>query len=189
MTYALMFCRSLIGLVFLASSMSKLRGPDAFRTFVGSVRDMRVVPARLTVTVAVLVAAVEAATPLLLVPMPHALARTVGTVGFGLAATALAGFTGGIVALLRKGRAAGCRCFGGSAAPFGRRHVVRNAALFMAAAFGAYAAARGIPIGPPQVTLMAAPVAAVCAILVVRLDDLVSLSKPVSRAPTLARHD
>lgn len=50
-------------------------------------------------------------------------------VGAALAALALLGFTAVIVAALRRGSLAACRCFGASTVPLGRRHVLRNGLL------------------------------------------------------------
>jgi Methylamine utilisation protein MauE len=164
----LLFSRCLLGLVFLVSSLSKVRAPVPF---VESVRDLRLIPIRQVKAVAVLTIAVEAATVVLLV-VPSG---TANATGFAMAAVALGAFTAAIVVTVRRGTVAGCRCFGGSAAPFGWHHVVRNGLLLAAAAAGAYASAAGS--APPSLPagLLAVPAGVVCAALVVRLDDLVDV--------------
>ncbi|MEJ3749588.1 MauE/DoxX family redox-associated membrane protein [Actinomycetes bacterium KLBMP 9797] len=174
MPYLLLFARCLIGLTFALSAWSKLRGGREFRAFAASLRDMRVLPARLVGPVAGTVAVAEAAVPVLLLPLP---APGLATLGFLLAGALLAAFTVAVVAVLRRGVPASCRCFGGpTAAPFRRHHVVRNLALIAVAAAGVYAAVADTPAG--AAVALAVPPAAVAALIVARLDDLVALFTP-----------
>jgi uncharacterized membrane protein YphA (DoxX/SURF4 family) len=176
MSYVLGFGRCLLALVFLASAVGKLRGRPAFRAFADSLRAMNLLPGRVVVPVAVVVAAAEAVVPLLL-PLPVA---ALVTAGFVVAATLLAAFTVAVAAVLRRGTAVSCRCFGeAAAAPFGRHHLARNVVLTVVAGAGAYAS-----LGAPGMTVQAAvlcvPLAVVGALIVVRLDDIVALFRPVT---------
>ncbi|MFG3555300.1 MauE/DoxX family redox-associated membrane protein [Micromonospora sp. NPDC047557] len=176
MSYLLVFCRCLLALVFLASAASKLRGPTAFRAFADSLRMMRLLPERVVVPVAAAVAVTEAVVPVLLVPLPIA---AVTTAAFTVAAALLATFTVAVAAVLDRGTPASCRCFGGTAASFGRHHLARNVVLSVFAGIGAYAS-----LGDPAVTtrtvVLAAPLGAVATLIVIRLDDLAALFAPLT---------
>ncbi|MEV4759313.1 MauE/DoxX family redox-associated membrane protein [Micromonospora sp. NPDC049559] len=184
MSYVLVFTHCLIGVVFLASGLSKLGGRRRFREFASSVADLRLLPERLVTPVAAAVAVGELAVPALLVA---ASARSLPVAALTLAALALAGvllsaFTVAIVVVLHRGTPASCRCFGGgTAAPFGWHHVARNAALALVAGLGVHAALRS-PILDPQVVLLGAPPALVAALVIVRLDDIAELFTPLSKA-------
>ncbi|MFD0823666.1 MauE/DoxX family redox-associated membrane protein, partial [Micromonospora zhanjiangensis] len=113
----------------------------------------------------------------LLVPLPVA---AVSTVGFALATALLAAFTVTVAVVLRRGTPASCRCFGeAAAAPFGRHHLVRNVALTVVAGTGGYAS-----IAAPGTTIwtivLCVPLAVVGALVVLRLDDIVALFRPVT---------
>ena len=178
MSYLLVFSRCLLALVFLASAASKLRGRTAFRAFADSLRAMNLLPTRLVLPLAAVVAMAETMVPLLLVPLP---AAAVATVGFTVAAALLAAFTVAVAVVLRRGVAVSCRCFGeAAAARFGRHHLVRNIVLTGIAGIGAHAS-----LGDPGMTVRAAvlavPLGVVGALVVVRLDDLAALFVPVAR--------
>jgi hypothetical protein len=176
-SYIEVFGRCLIGVVFLVSAVSKLRGSRQFREFAASLTAMRLLPSRLVTPVAAVVAATELAVPVLLAPLP---VPGLAAAGFAIAALLLAGFAVAIVVVLRRGVQASCRCFGGSgAAPFGRHHVVRNAVLTLIAGLGVYASL-GQPTVDLQVLALAGPLGLVGALVTVRLDDLVDLFSPLS---------
>jgi hypothetical protein len=176
-SYVEVFCRCLIGVVFLVSAVSKLRGGRQFREFASSLRGMRLLPGRLVAPVAAVVAAAELAVPVLLAPLP---VPSLVVAGFALAALLLAGFAVAIVVVLRRGVQASCRCFGGSgAAPFGWHHVIRNGVLTVVAALGGYAAL-GTSAVDLQALALTAPLGLVAALVTVRLDDIVDLFSPMS---------
>ncbi|MFF4400755.1 MauE/DoxX family redox-associated membrane protein [Streptomyces sp. NPDC001480] len=169
MAYALLAVRLLVGIVFAASATGKLRGAASFRDFQDSARAMGV-PARLSRLVAVAVVVAECGAVVLLALSPG------GAPGFVLTLLLLAAFTVGIIRTLRSGTKTSCACFGASTAPIGRRHVVRNAALFTLAAFGLAAGLSGAP-APTQAAgvLIAAFGALVGALLVIFTDELGTL--------------
>lgn len=179
MPYLLLFSRGLLAIVFLVSAAGKLRSRAQLRAFTESLRAMKVLPAAAVGPVAGTVAMAELAVALLLVPLPTPAPTTIG---FALAALLLGGFTVAIVLVLRRGVQASCRCFGASAGrPFGREHVVRNLVLLAFAVLGGYAS-----LGDTAITgyraVLALPPAALCALVVTRLDDLVALFAPVPSA-------
>ncbi|MCX4385339.1 hypothetical protein OG777_00155 [Micromonospora peucetia] len=168
--------RILLGLVFLAAVLGKLRTRAGFAGFVGSVGQFGV-PARWTAPVARIAVATEAAVVVLL-----AVPSTV-PVGLLIAAGLLGVLTAAIVGALRRGARPACRCFGAADAPIGPRHVVRNLALAVVALLGLLAGATAGASPSPATTLLAAGLAVPLAAVVVRLDDLVALFAPtVSRA-------
>jgi Methylamine utilisation protein MauE len=177
--YLLLFAQCLIGLTFALSVAGKLRGVREFRAFQDSLRAMALLPGALVRPVAAVVVAAEAAVPVLLLPLPGS---PFTAAGFLLGGALLAAFTVAVALVLRRGTAAECRCFGGTAAtPFRRHHLVRNAALIAVAAAGGYAAWTGAEM-TGQAAAVAAPLGAVAALAVAYLDDLVALFAPVQKA-------
>ncbi|MEU9165447.1 MauE/DoxX family redox-associated membrane protein [Streptomyces sp. NPDC048424] len=175
--------RSLIGTVFLVSSLSKARNRAAYRGFVRSLAHMRVGPPALDEPTARTVLAAEFATWMLLA-VPTAPA---GRLGLLLATLLLAAFTFGIARTLRRRSPVACNCFGLSTTPVGGRHLVRNV-LLAAVALGCLLApaARG-PAGAGHV-LVAAIAGLVTGLVTTALDEIVALLRPLpdtgtSRAP------
>lgn len=174
--YVVLGCRCVVGLVFVASVVGKLRGRKPYAGFVAATR--RLGPGWLVsrVSAGVLaggVIAAEAAVPVLLV-LPDT-----AWMGFTLAGLLALAFAATVLAALRRGDRAPCHCFGVSARPVGGVHVVSNIVLAAAAALGLAAgtAAAG-PLEPAGV--VAAVVAgAVAATVVVTADDLAELFRPV----------
>jgi hypothetical protein len=163
MSYLAVGCASLIGWVFLASAVSKLRH---FGEFSGSLPALAPVRPGLVRPLAAAVVTAEAAVPvLLLLPrvMPY---------GFALAGGLLAAFTAAIAAALKHGRRAPCRCFGASGTPLGARHLLRNAILLITVVAGGLA--RGA--APPTAGLAVAVAGGLLgAILIVAFDDIAYL--------------
>ncbi len=180
MTYVLIGCRCLIGVVFLASAMSKLRSRAALVAFAGSVRAMRLLPRRWERPVVTAVVAVELAIPALLA-LPWGVLP-----GFGLALSLLGAFTVAIVLAVRRGVRAPCRCFGASAAPLGITHLVRNTLLCVVVVAGALGALLERPAAShPAGVVVAVASGALAAVLVVAYDDLTYLwhATPVAPLP------
>ncbi len=157
--------------------IGKLRGRAAFREFAATTRVLliasspvsRISHATARVVGGAVVAAEASVVLLLLVP-------GAGRIGLGLAMVLMAAFGHGIAAAIRRGVRTSCRCFGASSTPLGARHLVRNAALFLVAATGLLIG----PVGDADLAglVVAGGAAAVLALLVVRLDDLVDLFTP-----------
>ncbi|MCD9194405.1 MauE/DoxX family redox-associated membrane protein [Streptomyces albireticuli] len=186
MGYLALGIRCLIGAVFLASAVSKVGGRGAFGRFVSSVRDLRLVPPRSAAPVALCVVAAEAAVCLLLAaPGPGAVA----VAGFAVAGVLLGGFAAAVTLSVRRGVRTPCRCFGASTRPLGLRHVVRNLALTAAASAGAAAVLVSGAVRPdaPGGVVVAVTGGLLLGGLVVTLDDILDLFRPVGPAPGLAR--
>lgn len=174
MRYVEIGARLLVGVVFVVALAGKVTGPPAFRAFVASLRAMRVVPARLAGAAAAASIAVEAVIVVLLaVP-----GRWAAGAGFVLAAGLLCVFAGAIALSLRRGNRAPCRCFGASATPLGRGHIVRNAGLVAVCAAG-LAAAFGTGSADPAAAVVAGGAGLVAGILVTAYDDIAALFTPV----------
>lgn len=180
MTYVLMSCRVLLLLVFVASVLGKVRGRAAWSGFVGSLRDLRLVPRSAVRAAAVAVVAGEVGVVVLMaIPATVSLALV-------LAGVLLAVFTASIVVTLRRGVRAPCRCFGSAALPLGRRHVVRNGVLLTVVVLGA--ASLSLARVPAHTAGLAVAAAAglVGGVLLVVFDELVELFVgPASSAGSL----
>jgi uncharacterized membrane protein YphA (DoxX/SURF4 family) len=170
MAYLALTCRCLIGLVFAVSAFSKLRSRPAFSEFAAWLNSLPVPLARghgMRGKAAHVIAAAEVAI-VVLTAMPWTVRA-----GLALAAVVLAGFTAGTWLAVARGGSAPCRCFGASATPLSRRHVVRNALLCAAAVAGAIGAGAGG--GHPAGTVVSIGIGLTVALFVVFLDDLAAL--------------
>jgi Methylamine utilisation protein MauE len=176
MAYATLGCQWLLATVFAVAGLSKLVGQARFSEFVAATG--RLLPPhafRWRQPAAVLVVAGELATVgLLLVP---------GTsrVGFGIAAGLSTAFAVGIAAAVRRGERAPCRCFGLATRPLGAAQLIRAVLLVgvALAGYGSSLASLDRPIHPAGALIMAAA-AVLAAVLIIRLDDLAVLFRPVS---------
>jgi Methylamine utilisation protein MauE len=168
MAYLALACRCLTGLVFGVSAFSKLRSRAAFREFTSWLGGLPLPLARShAVPVATVMATAEAAIVVLSVLPWTARAALM------LAALMLAVFAAGTWLAVARGAGRPCQCFGVSAAPLGRRHVVRNALLCAVAAAGAATGGAG-GIHPAGIAVSLAAGLAI-APFVVFLDDLAAL--------------
>jgi len=130
MTALDLVCRAALCVVLLTAATSKL-GARAVAELAGTLGAFAV-PARLRPATAVAVTVLELAAGALLIAWP--------TSGYLLALGLFTAFTLGLGIALRAGARVACRCFGASATPIGRAHVVRNALLIAVAGLGALAA-------------------------------------------------
>lgn len=167
----------LVGTVFLVAVGRKLSSATALSSFVGSVRELRIVPRPLAGPVAAVVVGAETAVPAALAAVWLGLDPVAG---LGLAVLLLSGFTTAIVLAMRQGSSAPCACFGASALPLGRRHVVRNLLLAAVALAGilcgrSAGAAPSLDVG---LATIAAAGGAIGAIPFIVFDELVDLFRP-----------
>lgn len=169
MPYVAPVCQGLLAVVLLVSTVGKLRSGQALRTFAASLAAMRLSRPAWAGTVAALVAGAEGAAALLLV-IPSA-----RNAGFAVAAVLLAVLTVGVAVVLARGTMRPCRCFGASATPLGRRHLVRNVLLCVAAVVPLAVPAGG---AQPAGTAIALFAGGAVGLLVTVLDDLVALFTP-----------
>lgn len=167
-----------LAMVFIAAAVGKLRHRSSF----GEVAVLAAsigVPERLTRWAGPLLVAAEIAAATLLVLPPWS--------GWGAAVAGLllALLTYGAWRADRRPDRPACRCFGGTAVTIGRRHVVRNAALTVAATTSVLIAVFG---GASAVTAPHRAAAVVAALLlataVVNLDTLLFLGGSGSTAAT-----
>ncbi|MFD4374099.1 MauE/DoxX family redox-associated membrane protein [Streptomyces sp. NPDC058486] len=135
--------RCVVTVVFAASALGKARAPGEFRA---AVRDMRLVPGRLTGAVAVAVPVLEAV--LAAAVWIPALTAGAFALSFGLVAV----FTLALASVLRRKIDTSCSCFGTSRTRVGPAHLVRNAVLLGATAAGFLASlAAGGPASVPVI--------------------------------------
>jgi hypothetical protein len=176
MGYVVLGCRCMVGLVFAASVVGKLRGREPYAGFV--VATGRLGPGWLVsrVPAGALAGGVIAAETAVLVLLVHPGTAWVGFVLAGLLALAFAAV---VLTALRRGDRAPCHCFGGSARPVGGVHLVRDVVLAAAAGLGlaAGAAAAG-PLEPAGI-VAAVAAGAVVAAVAVTADDVAELFRPV----------
>jgi hypothetical protein len=170
MGYVEVAARLLIGTVFVVALAGKVSSAKAYAAFAASLRQMDVVPGRFVgAAAAASVAAEIAVVVLLAVPFGWA-----AVAGFVIAAGLLAVFAAAIGLSLRGGNRAPCRCFGASATPLGKGHIVRNTVLVAISLAGLAAAAGGGPVPVPG-AVVAGGAGLVSGILATAYDDLVSL--------------
>ncbi|WP_391858451.1 MauE/DoxX family redox-associated membrane protein [Streptomyces rugosispiralis] len=172
--------RAVIGVVFLIAFLGKSAGRGRFAAFVDSLPAMGVVPPRLVRPAAGAVVTAEGAVCALLI----APSDVAAVAGLALAAVLLSVFAAATARTIRRGTGATCRCFGASAAPLGRRHLVRNVLLTaLAAAAGLMTLADRAPTTATG-ALVAAVAGLVAGALVTVLDDLAELFGPSRARPT-----
>ncbi|GAA4956868.1 small-conductance mechanosensitive channel [Nonomuraea thailandensis] len=153
----------LIGAVFAVAAFTKLRSRADLRAFASG---LVMVPERLRLAAAGAVAAGEAATAALMV---------IPEIGLVLGGIMLGAFSLVIAVTVRRGERVSCRCFGPSATPLGRLHLVRNALLLLVVAVGGTALA--FPGGPPDAAglAVAIPAGLAGAVVFVAFDDIAGL--------------
>lgn len=174
MTYLLIGCQWLVGVVFLLSFVSKVRGRDRLSAFTAAATDLAPrLPAKVVVPLVLVGEAVVAGT--VVVP---AMAR----IGFSVALGLLGVFTVSMASAIRKRRLVVCQCFGASAAHVGPAHLVRNAVLMLGAGGGLVA-----PLGVPSAStadvagaVLAAVTGAVIAGITMLTDEMAELFRPMA---------
>jgi hypothetical protein len=159
-------CRALIAVVFLWSAMSKLRSRAELNAFAESLTAFLPAGSRWARPVAMAVALTELAI------VPSVAVPVTATAGCALAAVLLVAFIVVIAVVVRRGQRVTCRCFGPSAAPLTRRHLVRNSLLLAAALCGAAAGGGALHPGGSALAVVGGVVAG---LLLIHFDDLVDL--------------
>ena len=182
MAYPAVFTRAALVLVFGLAVVGKLRSRRHYLSFVESLRPF--VPARfvsarpasaivsarpasavLSASAASMLTAEFACAVLLALPATSRLSHW-------LAAVLLAVVTGAAGWAVAARRPAACQCFGGTARPLGRVHVIRNSLLLTLAVIGGL-----VDDGPMHAggVVLAVAAGAVGALLLIRMDDLLAL--------------
>ncbi|WP_049563745.1 MauE/DoxX family redox-associated membrane protein [Nonomuraea sp. SBT364] len=163
MDLLLVACQVLIGSVFAVAAFTKLRSRADLRSFAST---LVMVPERLRLPVAAVVAAGEAATVALMV---------IPEIGLVLGGIMLGAFSVVIAVSARRGARVSCRCFGPSVVSLGWVHLVRNALLLVVVALGGMALT--LTSGPPAAAALAVaiPAGLVGAVVLVAFDDIAGL--------------
>jgi hypothetical protein len=174
MEYVLICCRLLIGAVFMASAVSKVRSRNAYTSFriaAGELTPKMPLIPRALVPPAVVAGELTAA---LLLTVP----TTVG-VGFVIATALLAAFTAAITMAVRARRRVACNCFGASSTPVGPAQLIRNGVLLAASSTGAVLAfSTTSPALEPIGVLTATAAALLGTGLVLLTEDIAELFQP-----------
>ncbi|MEV5709240.1 MauE/DoxX family redox-associated membrane protein [Actinoallomurus sp. NPDC052274] len=175
MQYVAIGVRCLIGVVFLASSVSKVIGRDAFGAFVASLQGMKILPSIFVRLAAYLVIGAEFSTCVTLAIPGQLFAM----IGFAAAAILFTLFIAGISLSLRRGIHAPCRCFGASVIPLGSRHIVRNVGLVAVVVVGVLTALSGgsVDVSGAVVAMFAGLLLGGMAIII---DDVLGLFLPIN---------
>lgn len=172
--YCALACRLLIGIVFAASALSKLRSKAEYRAFARWLGKLPLPGPLRGAPAAAAVAATETAIVVLLIPTATAAA------GLVLSSVTLAAFAAGALVTVRRGTAIPCRCFGASSSAMSNWHVARDLVLAMLAALGAVGAASPAPAA--GFIALSLAVAVTAAVPIVLFDDLLSIFRlPASR--------
>jgi hypothetical protein len=173
MAYTALACQFAMGLAFAVSGISKVAGPKAFAEFTASVGTLGRVPPRLRAPLAAVVVVLELAVPV-------ALATPAAGAAFMLAAGLLVAFSAAVWSAIRRRSTTPCRCFGPTSTPLGPLHLVRNGLLLAVAVVGAALLLAG-PGGPaePGGLVVAGAAGVVLAVVLIRVDDLLSLFTPL----------
>ncbi|MGW0536252.1 MauE/DoxX family redox-associated membrane protein [Streptomyces sp. NPDC003032] len=169
--YLSIWIRSVIGLLFLVSAVSKVSGRRAFDEFAAAVELLAPVPGGRRLLAPAVVVLEFGVCGLLALPVP-------GTFRYGawLSTGLLLAFALGIALAVRRGTDTACRCFGRSTAPVSGRHALRNVAL--AVPTGSAALLGPASGGTPAGVVLTIVIGLTCGVLVIALDDIVDLFRP-----------
>lgn len=170
-TELMVFAPFLIGLTFAVSALGKARDVAAFAETVAA---FKVLPQRWSKAAARVLLGVEVAVVLLM------FARRAGVVtALCLAAVLLVAYTSALAAVLLRGAAVGCDCFGTSSSKVSWADLVRNAVLLAAAVAGTVALSAGRPMPTVADSILVALAAVFTVLVLVNLGDVAA----VVRAP------
>ena len=126
--YGLTFCRVVIELVFLFSSVGKLRNISQFQQ---TITNFRLLPARMSRPTSLLFVGAEVAVVLLV-----ALGGRFLPPGFLLAIILLLIFSGALISVLARQIQTSCNCFGSNERPVTQADIWRNAVFVLCALGG-----------------------------------------------------
>ncbi|SEG59413.1 hypothetical protein SAMN04489712_10767 [Thermomonospora echinospora] len=166
-------CQAVVAVTFARSCAAKA-GRAAFADFRRWLTTGVRIPPSAAAPLAVAAVAAEGVTAVAVLVSPLAPA------GFAAAAVLLGVFTAVTVSMIRRRVRVPCRCFGAGRRPPGAPHLARNVVLLLAAAVGGVTALTGTgppPLGP--VPVLAAVAGAAVALLLIELEEIVTLVRPV----------
>ncbi len=175
MSHLLLFSAIATALAFVLSSAGKATNLAAFER---AVRDLRLVPPRLTKPVALAVLAAESTVVALIVLggiVPGtALLRT----GFLLALGLLVLFTAVLLTALARRLGTSCACFGSTTKPVAGWDVVRNGGLLLCAGAGYWSAGAPLAVLPLAEWSLVAVGAMIFVLIWVQLAEIAQVFKP-----------
>jgi uncharacterized membrane protein YphA (DoxX/SURF4 family) len=167
--YALAFCRVVIGLVFLFSSVGKLRNIPQFQQ---TIINFHLLPANMSRLAALLFVTAECIVVLLMVP-----GGEFRLPGFLLALLLLLLFSGALISVLVRQIHTSCNCFGNSEKSVTQADIWRNAVFILCAMEGSFLTLGRS--GPEQlevlVWLLIGGIALIFVLMASFLDDIVQL--------------
>ncbi|QVQ52444.1 hypothetical protein J4H86_00860 [Spiractinospora alimapuensis] len=167
---------ALLATVFVSSAVGKLRDLSGFTDSLVALGLLR---SRATRAPVWLVPAVEAFAAVALVVALFGPSVWISRGAAAVSFTLMAVFTVVAARAVLRGDEARCACFGHRGAAFAPRHIVRNAFLLLATATLGAVASPTVVTATPSVGVAAA-VGVLFAVLVIALDDLAELFRPVS---------
>jgi Methylamine utilisation protein MauE len=170
MTTIELACRTALCLVMAIAAAGKLRAPGEL---VAAMRAMALPASISTPAGAALVAFAELSAVAALVLVPVA--------GYVIVIGLLVAFTAGLARAIARRTTASCRCFGATAQPIGRAHIVRNVLLLAIAAIGL--ATRGT--AEPQ--WLAVIPGALVSLAIVAWDEVIYVFVPATGLRTVPR--
>ena len=174
--YLVFFARVFVFLVFTASVFPKFRNID---TFVKTISNFRLLPSGLIKPIAWIFALLE-----LLVVIAAFFGGRLLPVAFIVAVFLLMLFTGALISILARGLRTRCNCFGSSHRDVSIYDIARNVGIIVITLMGAFALFSENS-QPTEIELILkiilALMSASLAFIVVKLDDLLYVLRPVSR--------
>jgi hypothetical protein len=168
LSYITLGCRSLVGLAFAASAISKLYKQEAYRNFGKWLKELPFPFTQSPLTLVTIIAGEISV--VLLVANPWT-----ATAGLALAIMMLAIFTQGIWIMLRSRIQTTCQCFGPSTTPLGAWHIGRNGLLLAGAITGLVGTLAHQPQINALAVLLTALVTVAATVLIVLLPEMAEL--------------
>ena len=175
MVHLLLFSAVTTTLAFTLSSAGKATNLAAFEQ---AVRDLRLVPPRLTKPVALTVLAAEIAVVILIVLGGIVPGTALLRAGFLLALGLLVLFTAVLISALARRLATSCACFGSTTKPVSGWDVVRNGGLLLCAGAGYWSAGAPLAVLPLAEWGLVAVVAVIFVLIGVQLGEIAQVFKP-----------
>lgn len=162
------FARALLFGVLLSAAFAKSRNRERYEDFVGSLRQMEIIPAGVRWIAGAVVSAEWLVAVLLVVP-------ALSDVALLLAAALMVAFGIALLRMMPMPKPVSCACFGESRTAVRFVHVLRNAALATVAVSGSLLHG---PAGALPSRAAAAVIGLICAALIANFDSIVELFSP-----------
>lgn len=179
---------TMVACVYGTSAGTKIGGRRAYRSYREDLGGTALVPAHLLPATAaalaggeaVVSAALAAAAILTAAALPGAVMVTALSLGGAALLTGI--LAAGVAVIMHRGTRARCACFGAALSrPVGKSHLSRNLSLLAVVAAGLTVNEIANSRPTAASVVVAAAAGAVMALLLIRLDDLITVFTPVSR--------